>query len=348
MESSKRNIEVDIIKGICIISVVFTHVGQPILWFGFFMVYGFYFVAGYTFKDKTFLEFAVDKVRRIYISFVAANILALFILKLLSTLCEYYNIDNIDVKTNIKNLLAFNITNGFMSPSWFLFPLFLILFIFFVLNRAVKKSWVVAVCTFVVFFLTHLFYEQLSVFQWCNCAFITNVGSGLFIFSCGYILKNNKHIEDKLFYGKYANDIFVVCTIIMFKISNKIGLDLRAGYCSNALYLMVVIFVGLYWLIYISKFFSKSNVISKLLSVVGQYSMSIMFFHILSFSVVTLSVHYLFKLPYPKNWAVVYNDGIYGTLTGVMGIIVPMMVAIIYNRIKFAIKQSNWGIKALF
>lgn len=340
MDSNQRNIELDIIKGICIISIVFTHVGQPILWFGFFMVYGFYFVAGYTFRDKPFLEFIKDKLCRIYIPFVLANIVVLYILKLLSIVCENYNTGNLDVKTNIKNLLAFNIINGFMAPSWFCFPLLLILLIFFAINKFVKKNSVVIGGTFVVFFFTHLFFDQLAVFQWCNCAFITNVGSGLFIFACGYALKNNKHIEDKLFYGKYAIEAFVACTIIMFTITNKVGLDLRAGYCSNALYLMVAIFAGLYWLIYISKFLSKSISISKLLSLVGRYSMSIMFLHIPSFSVVTLSVHYILKLPYPEHWAVVYTDGIYWIITGIMGIMVPMMVTMGYNRIILVIKTN--------
>ena len=138
VDSNQRNIELDIIKGICIISIVFTHVGQPILWFGFFMVYGFYFVAGYTFRDKPFLEFIKDKLCRIYIPFVLANIVVLYILKLLSIVCENYNTGNLDVKTNIKNLLAFNIINGFMAPSWFCFPLLLILLIFFAINGCIS------------------------------------------------------------------------------------------------------------------------------------------------------------------------------------------------------------------
>lgn len=342
MAKKERNVEIDIIKGLCIISIVFTHIGKPILWFGFFMVYGFYFVAGYTFHEMPFLEFAKNKIYRIYIPFVVVNVLSVYILRILSNICEKYSEANMNIMENIKNSLMFNITNGFMAPSWFLFPLFLILFIFYILNRYLKNEMIVLAFTAIIFLLTHLFYDRLSVLQWCDCAFVNNVGSGLLIFNIGYLLKNKKHIEKKLFGGKYAIDAFVVCTIVMFYISNKVGLDLRAGYCSNTFYLIVAIWTGLYWCIFVSKFLAKSSIMSKILATVGRYSMSIMLFHILAFSVATLAIHALCKLPYPQYWAVAYSDGIYGIITGIVGIAVPMLVVVIVKEIKQFLGKRQW------
>lgn len=334
MEYNTRNKELDIIKGICIISIVFTHISHPIIWFGFFMVYGFYYISGYTFRKKALSEFVKDKVLRIYLSFVMANILALLIVKVLVMINENYAIGDLDVITNIKSILAFNTKVYFMGPSWFMFPLLLILFLFYILTRVIKNNKLILGVTFIVFVLTHMFYEQLAQCVWCNCAYINNVGVGLFLCALGYSLKNNKELEYILFHGKYAIEVFVVCTFVMFNISNRVSLDVRSGYCSKPLYNMIAIFAGVYWLIYVSKFLVNSKVISKVLAIVGRYSMSIMYFHILSFSIATLGIHYLLKLPYPENWILAYTDGSYGIISGIIGVVVPMMGAMVMEQVR--------------
>lgn len=50
----KRIEELDIIKAICITGIVFAHAGHSLGWIGYFYVYGFYFVAGVTWRDKPF------------------------------------------------------------------------------------------------------------------------------------------------------------------------------------------------------------------------------------------------------------------------------------------------------
>lgn len=334
MKSSKRNIGMDIIKGICIISIVFAHAGHPIIWFGFFMVYGFYFVAGYNFKDRTGNKFIKEKVLRTYLIFVCANIFMYFILKALERINDAYGMVDLELVSYIKIILSFNIVSDMMAPSWFIFPFLLIIIILYILNKVVKDMRIIALISFVIFLFTHMFYERLSQIIWCNCAFITNVGSGLFIAVCGCILKNNVNLEKKLFAGKYSSECFIISTIIMFFLENRVGLDVRAGYCSNPLGNIIIIFVGLYWLIFISKFLEQTAVLSKIFSVIGKYSMNIMFFHIISYSLVTLVGYYLCGLAFPTHWPFAYTEGFGGIVSAIAGIIVPIVATILLQKIR--------------
>lgn len=79
----------------------------------------------------------------------------------------------------------------------------------------------------------------------------------------------------------------------------------------------------------------------KIFVVLGRHSMSIMFFHIISFSIVTLSVHYLLGMPFPEHWTkVYYREGIYGIISALVGVIIPLLGGILYDEIKKKIKKE--------
>lgn len=338
----KRNVELDIIKGLCIVAIVFNHVGHNIMWFNYFMVIGFYFVAGCTFKKKSTLVFIKDKMMRIYVPFVLANLLVLFILKFYSSVVAVqYKTGNLDLLYNIKHFLMFDLTNVLMAPSWFLFPLSIILFIFHFLNKIVKKDYVVLGITFVIFILTHVFWDSLKVFNWNNCAFVTNVGLGLFICACGYFLKNNPKIENTIFNGKFSIEAFLIATFIMYNLKGNFWHGLRVSNLNSKIYNFFVTFVAIYFLVYLAKIIAKSGVIGKILSFVGQYSLPVMFFHLIAGSLVTIVVHFIFNKPFPKDWTRLYTGGVLGVVSGIVGIDVPVLLAWLYDNLKVKCLKRN-------
>ncbi len=129
----KRVDEYDIIKGICIIGIVFSHAEHELIWLSYFYLFGFYFISGVTYRDKPFLKFTISKLKRIYFPFVLANLLAkiacFFVYKFTGHIEDY------NWAGYIFSILRFNLQESIMAPSWFLFPLFCISFLFYFLKE---------------------------------------------------------------------------------------------------------------------------------------------------------------------------------------------------------------------
>lgn len=68
-----RKKELDIIKGICILFIVLAHAGYNTVISHLFYVTAFYWVAGYTFREKRLLDFILSKIKRLYLPFVVFN-----------------------------------------------------------------------------------------------------------------------------------------------------------------------------------------------------------------------------------------------------------------------------------
>lgn len=85
----ERIAEFDIIKGICIIGIVFSHAGHELMWLSYIFLFGFYFVGGATYRDKPLKNFFLSKMKRIYVPFVISNIFGEFICCLMRILTKY-------------------------------------------------------------------------------------------------------------------------------------------------------------------------------------------------------------------------------------------------------------------
>ena len=330
----KRNLEIDIIKGLCIASIVCLHADNNILWFNMIFIYGFYFSAGYTFKDKPLIPFVKSKVRRIYIPFVINCMIISIILKLISYICEGY--PEVDFGFALKNSLLFNAPYGILAPVWFLFPFSIILFIYYFLQKKIKNTYIILGLSFLLYSLTYIFLTQINNRIWNFSAWIPNVGIGFFVFSCGQFLKNHKSIEEKLFEGKYSIDLFIISSCILFSIMQytKFQIDLRVGNINSFLYNTLAIMFGICFLFYLSKLLVKSTVMRRIFSSIGCHSFAIMFYHFISYSIVTISVHYILDYPIPTGWSMNYTDGIWPIINSIIGIFIPLFGAIVYSNTK--------------
>ena len=68
-----RKKELDIIKGICIVFIVLAHAGYNTVIPHLFFVTAFYWVAGYTFREKRLLDYVLSTTKRLYLPFLIFN-----------------------------------------------------------------------------------------------------------------------------------------------------------------------------------------------------------------------------------------------------------------------------------
>ena len=160
-----RSKEVDIIKGLCMITLVFSHAGMKLLWFNYIYVYGFFYVAGYTFREKPFLKFVKSKILGLYIPFIANCLIGLLILFALSKVSHGYFFSRELLDTNI---FLIQIPHNLFAPAWFIFPFFIIQFVFFALKKTVKNCNAIFGISFLLYVISYVFNDFLCRFQWNN------------------------------------------------------------------------------------------------------------------------------------------------------------------------------------
>ena len=331
--NNERDSTLDIIKGLCMVTIVCSHFGHNILWFYYLYVYGFYFVSGYTFKDKTFKTFIKSKLHRLYFFFVSSCLFSLIVLKLLSiTTNGVYTFDfNFKI---LLNIFLFNIPHNILSPAWFIFPLFIILMVYYVLNKIIKNKYIILGILFVVYCIAYYFKDYLSLYKWNNCTWLLNVCLGLFVFGCGQIVNVNSKLKDLLFNGRYSKDIFIISTIVIYIIYaySNFEIDVRAGILNSFICNTIMCTVGMIFVFYLSKLISTSTNFAFIFSLIGRNRMAIMYFHLLSASIVTLFAHFCFGYEFPNNWSMSYNGGWLGVLNIIVGIFVPIICTAIFEK----------------
>ena len=325
------------------ITLVFSHAGMKLLWFNYIYVYGFFYVAGYTFREKPFLKFVKSKILGLYIPFIANCLIGLLILFALSKVSHGYFFSRELLDTNI---FLIQIPHNLFAPAWFIFPFFIIQFVFFALKKTVKNCNAIFGISFLLYVISYVFNDFLCRFQWNNCAWLVNVLLGTFVFSCGHVLRNNDKIFNVVFHQKYAQYLFAISTIylLLTKYILTYQIDLRIGLYDNFIFNTLVIFSGMIFLFYLAKLIKQTNSISKILVTVGQHTSAIMYFHVISFSAITLPIHYFSKLPFPNTWSNSYNTGWLILLNGLAGICLPLMFSMMAHNVKSRCR-CNLGLK---
>lgn len=338
MGSMKRNYEIDIIKALCIISIVFAHAGHKTLWFRYIFLFGFYFASGMVFKIKPFKIFFWTKIKRIYLVFIISNIFASCVVYLLNRLTGYaWN------GIGIEEIVFFNYKYNIMAPSWFLLPTFCISFIMYLLLKYIKKDYILFLVGIASLMSVVMFKEYLNGVEWNHCAIMTNVLIGLFCYICGYIYNKTIGLQ-RFIIGKCGVILFLFSVIILFAARFlQFEIDLRVGYINKPILMIVVIVGGIYFWLYTAKVINKYAKLSKILAYIGQRSMSIMLFHIMSFNVVTLFNIFVLHYDYQydeKNWQNIIVNGYTNVLAYcIAGILVPLAIGYIIDLTKKHLKN---------
>lgn len=329
--------ELDIIKGICIIGIVFSHAGHPLLWLSYFYLFAFYFVAGFTYHDRPCWEFLFSKIKRLYIPFVASNLFAgmvcVFLRKYTNYACGGY-----PWHRYVFSILQFNLRESIMAPSWFLFPLFCVSLIFFILRKIGKRSDICCLFSFIIFIIAIHYRQRLCVVQWNNCALVINLAVGLFVYACGYMCKENMTIKNYIGNGKYKFDCFLAAFLLLCEAKDywNYHIDLRAGIISSGKWMLITYMAGMYVLFCFSKIVSERGTWSKkVLIYIGKKSMSIMFFHVMCFNIVTLIGIYILKISYEPSWTNAIYGKWFGYANAIIGVTLPLLAGFLSDRLNW-------------
>lgn len=145
---NKRNQQIDVLRGIAIMLVVWAHVPLP---FGriinFFHMPLFFIISGYLFRGGGFEKFIKRKIERLYIPFVSVQVLFLVFRNILVEL-NIYNENSSWTKGKIESwggyfeelihIFCFDNCDLLLSPTWFLSVLFICSIMFWFIKKIVK------------------------------------------------------------------------------------------------------------------------------------------------------------------------------------------------------------------
>ena len=302
-------------------------------------MFAFFFASGATFKRKPFWQFLKGKLLRIYVPFVLANFAGYFIGKFYYSLSGYGGY-GFSLPEAVKRILSFQIAENIMSPSWFLLPMFLVVFVFYFLHWALEKlkyrDEILLGGSFAVFLLGLYFRQSLATIIWNKCSVVYALTYALFFCALGYYYHNHPEVAKKLVSGKYGAEIFIVSLLVLNEVWNHSGytLNIRYGEASSGAVTVLVSIVGVFVIVYLAKAMTKMALFEKLFCLLGRHSMAIMLFHIISYGVVTIALHYVMGWEYPVTWAFGYYSETISYLNALAGVSIPTVLAEGYAQLK--------------
>ena len=307
-DNKKRLDWLDIIKAICIITVVIFHIGYesrtPLLnnvwWYldilgGLYKVAIFYCVAGITLNNEKLKEtfsFLFHKFKKLYLKAIIIGTTAVILHNVFINIGFYkvgfsysgkimsvYSLKDFLVNI-IKTLLLAN-REVILGAFWFVYSLiicFIILAVIdfvinklkFINNRRGMRLFITFCLMFISIFMSNTF--DITIPRFSNSL----VGVFLLDFT-NYLFINNK-LE------KYNKYLIITC-LICFLFAPAFGrISMNTSTITSPYFLLVVVMSALYCLIFLSKKIEK-NKFFNFLKYIGKNSFSIMAFHFIGFKI---------------------------------------------------------------
>ena len=342
----QRISEYDIIKGICILLVCIMHTGHPVYFWEYGFLFAFFFVSGATFRRKPFWTFLKGKLLRIYIPFVVANFVGYFIGKYYYSLSGYGGY-GYSLKDAAIRIFSFQIAENIMSPSWFLLPMFLVVFLFYflhaLLDKCKHKDEIILGGSFVIFLLGLYFRQSLATIIWNKCSVVYALTYALFFCALGYYYHNHPEVSKKVVSGKFSPEIFIISLIIMNEVWShyEYTLNVRYGETSSGLLTAVLSIAGVFAIVYLARCMTKMKLFERLFCLLGRHSMAIMLFHIICYGLVTIALHCITGWDYPVTWAFGYYSETISYANAFAGIFVPTLLAEGVARLKSKLGETK-------
>lgn len=362
-----RDIIFDIFKGIAIILMVAGHAYSPgKSYFCLFHMAVFFIVSGIFFKEKHYENFSSlikaikSKCCHLYLPFIFWSVPLILIHNFLMNiniytnnpkfleipmgasygLNDYYSLSQIIIKT-FYALLFFQ-SEQLAGATWFLRVLFWIsvmsLMGHYILSKFVRNKNIFNIIVFFIYtaaFLLGYFLQK----------------NGVKFYGIGIMLSCSVLYYAGILYRSYKNKIninfplFIVSVISLVithhYISGQISLSKNAY--PSPTWLLIASFTGFILLLYISKVLSKSNFISKVMSYIGQHTISILLFHLLAFKLVTYIHITIYSEPsyYLAAYPVLVNNGCWWLVYCLFGVLLSLTVAFCWERFRHKIEKSN-------
>lgn len=344
--SIKRNITIDIMKGLLIILMVAGHAQVPIHRFIYlFHMPAFFLISGWLYKntDNGDLFFIKRKFNGLYKPYVKWNLICIAILIAFPILQQHdVVVPNTlgSIAASVIKIFAFRGRTILSDTSWFVYVLFFATIIYNFISRRLSSVQVGGViCTLYI----------VSYYVVPNKLEIDNIGSALFLLWLGHLLR----ILYKSFGYKYTKGAWIlpltlvsatVLTTLLFFTDKELRMidnELITPSYFIAASLAGFIFTGC-----LSKIIARSTFYSHSLAYVGRHTLIILFTHIIAFKIVGLFQIYFYRLNILEisNYPICYKDRLSWIYYTIAGIGLPLLYefigskAVLYNERR---KQSK-------
>ncbi|WP_458459768.1 acyltransferase family protein [Pseudobutyrivibrio sp.] len=378
MDSKTRNNNIDIIKGIAIILMVYGHtfgVARDFIYL--FHMPVFIFVSGYCFNKAHGASlqqaegYFFSRVRRLLIPYMGFNIVyailnnvfislnfytdngafkqdVVFIQKAAQTLMHRKGVRELVV--DVYNVLTLKEIPQMGSASWFLIVLFLVCVIHCFVEYGIKdfgsKVRVAVLCVLLAINLLVAFAISNG---FASEAPIADRHLQVFgVYSCYLMGVLTRSFVDTGMLGKLlAKKWIVVCAgpvsfVILLALLPFGTLELSKSQIVNPVFLVATTFLGMVMLASVAADL-ENNILGRWLTFIGKHTMSILFLHILAFKLV--SVGYCLAVGKPKymvaSWPVIFDAPEYVLIIyTIVGVALPLLADAVIERLKAIYKRQ--------
>lgn len=372
MDSKARNNNIDIIKGIAIILMVYGHtfgVARDFIYL--FHMPVFIFVSGYCFNKahgaslQQAEEYFFSRVRRLLVPYMGFNIVyailnnvfislnfytdngafkqdVVFIQKAAQTLMERKGIKALVV--DAYDVLTLKTIPQMGSASWFLIVLFLVCvihcFVEYAIRRLSSRARAAVLCGLL---LANLLVAFAISNGFAGDAPVADRHLQMFgVYSCylmGVLSRSfvDTGMLDKLIAKKWV----AVCTgpvafAVLLGLLPFGTLELSKSSIVNPVFLVVTTFLGMAMLASVAEDL-ENNFLGRWLTFIGKHTMSILFLHILAFKLV--SIGYCMAVGKPMymvaSWPVIFDAPEYVLIIyTIVGVALPLLVDVMVDKLK--------------
>ena len=265
----KRDIRVDISRGLSIYLIVLGHTGFSYLWlFSLFFVQVFFFISGFFLKDKKdILSFIMPKVKRILFPYV-------FFFIMYSLLCLLTNRHNIN-EIHIYDPDSFD--NG---PMWFLVALFTSYLMYYQFQKLKNKLGDIMYVIGVISFFFFCYYKGLSGYDdytnWVKAGIcFPFIVIGKICYNRIDRFGSNNTLQFALF---VLSVLGLLVGHLYFGLSRVYWIR-HLSIPKNPIIFLISSFCGIYLLMIIGRLLGCVSLISKLFSYLGRSSLYILCMH---------------------------------------------------------------------
>ncbi|WP_302438815.1 acyltransferase family protein [Barnesiella intestinihominis] len=307
----------DLIKGIAIIGVVWSHTVHP-QWYNVTYINAlFFFLSGFFFKEEPFPAFLKKKVKTLIIPFTFFYLLS-YPFRIIFNLWDYRTLNNFDWGCIFD---VFDITNKsdylFVNvPLWFIFCLFAMQLIYWCMNKITPEKYrtiIYLILTAVIMIWNEEIKSYPTIFMFNNAV----QWLPYFIIGNLFGLKLSRLILD--YQSKY---IIVLTTLVAFIGLQAIDCNLPAYFFLKAIVLFLC------FMSVLSYFNDNKNHICAIVRTLGTSTLFI------------LCIHILIQTPFQR--AIMKIFGHREVFTGYIDVTLTLLV--IYLLIPFVNKYLPWAI----
>lgn len=305
--TTTRNTNIDIIKGICIILMVWGHAAGPFKhWIYLFHMAVFFIASGILWDDMRVSDlqkckaFMLKKLKSLWLPFVLCNAIFNLIhnffletgiysdnpkfLRMVTGAYNYlqtYRNAGETCKEIIKNLF-FAGGSQLGGASWFLRTLFQVLMVYMVIIYISGKINARKSLVYVSIFICMAGATAVSIYNLNFPLDLHSFFAAFVVFQAGVFLHNTCLNRE---FSRHKYKVIIVSFIVLCLLSKYGKIDMASGSITNIVFFLAVSFAG--WFLLYSIASCKGIRENKFLIYIGQHTLSILVLHFLAFKIVT-------------------------------------------------------------